>query len=175
MPYFTTSSEWFEQSSLLLKARPTTTKITSKYSVLKPNASKVRKQKEKSAAKSSSKLPSNAPSEPSVAASSVAAFQATFILKTYDPESGTCLKYRTGKVAEVGRLVGSLGKLGRHMAALPEVIDDLSAPADQGTGTHTPIPEGASSKDVKSVALESKSTPQAGGGGGGKKKKKGKK
>ena len=80
------------------------------------------------------------------------------------------------------------------MAALPEVIDgmlfgflngiakangwdhtDLSAPADQGTGTHTPIPEGASSKDVKSVALESKSTPQAGGGGGGKKKKKGKK
>ena len=80
------------------------------------------------------------------------------------------------------------------MAALPEVIDgvlfgflngiakangwdhtDLSAPADQGTGTHTPIPEGASSKDVKSVALEPKSTAQAGGGGGGKKKKKGKK
>ncbi|OCK87519.1 uncharacterized protein K441DRAFT_593829 [Cenococcum geophilum 1.58] len=169
MPNFTTSSEWFEQSSLLLKARPTTTKITSKYSVLKPNASKIRKQKEKSAAKSSSKPPSNAPSEPSVAA-----FQATFTLKTYDPESGTCLKYRTDKAAEVGRLISSLGKLGRHMAALPEVIDDLSAPADQGTGTHTPIPEGASGKDVRSAIPESKSAPQAGGGGG-KKKKKGKK
>ena len=79
------------------------------------------------------------------------------------------------------------------MGALPEVIDgiissflngiakangwdhtDLSALADQGTGTHTPIPEGASSKDVKSAILESKSAPQAGGGGG-KKKKKGKK
>lgn len=174
MPNFTTSSEWFEQSSLLLKARPTTTRITSKYSVLKPNASKVRKQKEKSAAKSSSKPPSNAPSEPSVAASGVAAFQATFTLKTYDPESGTCLKYRTDKAAEVGRLVGSLGKLGRHMGALPEVIDDLSAPADQSTGTHTPMPEGASSKDVKSAIPESKSAPQAEGGGG-KKKKKGKK
>ncbi|OCL03920.1 hypothetical protein AOQ84DRAFT_325140 [Glonium stellatum] len=170
MPYFTTSSEWVEQSSLLLKARPTTTRITSKYSVLKPNASKVRKQKEKSAIKSSSKTP---PSEPS-ATSGVASFQASFILKTYDPESGTCLKYRTDKAAEVGRLVGSLGKLGRHMAALPEVLDDLSAPADQGTGTHTPITEGASSKDVKSAVPESKSAPQAGGGGG-KKKKKGKK
>lgn len=27
MPYFKTSTEWFEQSSLLLKARPTTVRL----------------------------------------------------------------------------------------------------------------------------------------------------
>lgn len=41
-------------------------------------------------------------------------------LKTYDPASGVCLKYKTDKAAEVGRLVASLGTLGRDMAALPE-------------------------------------------------------
>ena len=42
------------------------------------------------------------------------------MLKTYDPESGVVLKYKTDKAADVGRLIASLGRLGRHMAALPE-------------------------------------------------------
>jgi len=44
-------------------------------------------------------------------------------LKTYDPESGVALKYKTDKAAEVGRLIASLGRLGRHMAALPEIAE----------------------------------------------------
>jgi hypothetical protein len=47
----------------------------------------------------------------------------------------------------------------------------LDAPAEQGTGTHTPLPETAA-KESKLAANEPK-TGQ--GGGGGKKKKKGKK
>lgn len=46
--------------------------------------------------------------------------RATLTLKTYCPESGVCLKYKTDRAAEVGRLVAGLGRLGRHMAALPE-------------------------------------------------------
>ncbi|KAF2264750.1 hypothetical protein CC78DRAFT_462835 [Lojkania enalia] len=165
MPYFATSTEWFEQSSLLLKARPTTTRITSKYTVLRPSASKIRKRKkylEKRPNLSSTNNPSSTlanPSEPT----------ATFKLKTYDPVSGTCLKYETNKAAEVGRLIGSLGKLSRHMAALPDVVDDFSKPTEM-EGIETPTRE----KDVKvevGVVEQKVST----GGGGGKKKKKAKK
>lgn len=46
--------------------------------------------------------------------------RATLTLKTYDPESGVVLKFKTDRAAEVGRLIGSLGRMGRHMAALPE-------------------------------------------------------
>ncbi|KEQ78208.1 hypothetical protein M436DRAFT_69325 [Aureobasidium namibiae CBS 147.97] len=46
-------------------------------------------------------------------------------LKTFDPVSGTTLKYRTDKAAEVGRLIAAMGSLGREMAALPEVKGDV--------------------------------------------------
>ncbi|KKZ63651.1 hypothetical protein EMCG_02092, partial [[Emmonsia] crescens] len=36
---------------------------------------------------------------------------ATLTLKTFHPTSGICLKYRTNKAAEVGRLIAGLGKL----------------------------------------------------------------
>jgi hypothetical protein len=41
-------------------------------------------------------------------------------LKTYDPASGVTLKFKTDRAAEVGRLINGLGRVGRHMAALPE-------------------------------------------------------
>lgn len=142
------------------------TRITSKYTVLKPNARKIKKHQkylEKKAARPAD--PSRpAPSEPTT--ETALEPTATFVLKTYDPHSGTCLQYRTTKAAEVGRLIGSLGRLGRHMAALPDAIEDLSAPAD-GTGVSTPKVE----EDVKmgGVPVEGKA------GGAKKKKKKGKK
>jgi hypothetical protein len=46
--------------------------------------------------------------------------RAVLTLKTYDPDSGVCLRFKTDKAADVGRLVGGLGRLGRHMAALPQ-------------------------------------------------------
>lgn len=46
--------------------------------------------------------------------------RAWLTLKTYDPESGVVLKFKTDRAAEVGRLINGLGRLGRHMAALPQ-------------------------------------------------------
>ncbi|KAF2489674.1 hypothetical protein BU16DRAFT_531190 [Lophium mytilinum] len=169
MPHISTSSEWLAQSSLLVKAYPRTTRVSSKYSVLSPKVSKVSKSRKKAAAAGSE--PAAAPVSDDASATPTRLNIATFTLKTYDPDSGTCLKYQTNKAAEVGRLVGSLGKLARVMAALPEVVEDLNAPIDQ-TGTHTPVPEGTG-KDVK--VGDAKGPPGGGAAGGGKKKKKGKK
>lgn len=46
--------------------------------------------------------------------------KAALCLKAYDPESGVCLQFKTDRAAEVGRLITGLGRLGRHMAALPQ-------------------------------------------------------
>jgi hypothetical protein len=95
------------------------------------------------------------------------------VLKTYDPRSGVCLKYKTDKAAEVGRLISILSRLGRNMAALPDQLADSTigdAPAaEHGTGRSTPVLE---EKQAKTPGPEAKSG-QAGGGAG-KKKKKGK-
>jgi hypothetical protein len=190
MPYFKTSTEWYEQSSLLLKARPTTVcsicdtssnpttsfqtakalqvRITSKYTVLKPSASKIKKRENYAAKRaqkaSESKIESSTESQPQ----NPEEVTATFKLKTYDPVSGTCLQYSTDKAAEVGRLIGSLGRLGRHMAALPEIAEDLSIPAE-ASGIATPVKKDDDG-DVKVTDI-----PKAAGSGGGKKKRKGKK
>ncbi|KAK7537931.1 signal recognition particle 9 kDa protein-domain-containing protein [Phyllosticta citricarpa] len=174
MPFFDSSAEWLEQSALLLKARPTTARIVTKYSILQRHEAKQNKRRDKAAAPNGDDTKSNA------AATAATEVQdrrqqpaqpdrpkAVLVIKTYDPASGVCLKYKTNKAAEVGRLVASLEKLARTMAALPDKPDDipmLDAPAEQGTGTSTPNPE-----------AKAEAKPSQGGGGGGKKKKKGKK
>ncbi|KAH8169592.1 signal recognition particle 9 kDa protein (SRP9) domain-containing protein [Sarocladium implicatum] len=145
MPYFETSQEWLDQSLLLLEARPETTRITTKYS-LKPLPPRPSKTEDATTTSDSA-----APTAP----------RGHLVLKTYDPDSGVTLKYRTTKAAEVSRLVqASLGRLGKAMAGLPADAPEVEmqdapqeeAPATTGQGQ------------------------QAGaGGGGGKKKKKGKK
>ncbi|KAF2087802.1 hypothetical protein K490DRAFT_65081 [Saccharata proteae CBS 121410] len=167
MPYFTTSQEWFEQSALLLQARPTTTRIVTKYSLLHSRDSKNKKRKV-----TTSRPVGEAPEDnASGAAQAPPATKAALTLKTYDTASGVCLKYQTVQAAQVGRLVASLERLARVMAALPQAAEDASMPdvplTEQGTGTNTPLPEAAS------TAKDSK--PAQGGGGAGKKKKKGKK
>ncbi|KAK7516412.1 signal recognition particle 9 kDa protein-domain-containing protein [Phyllosticta citriasiana] len=180
MPFFDSSTEWLEQSALLLKARPTTARIVTKYSILQRHEAKQNKRRDKAAVPNGDDTKSNAAA---TAATEAAAIQdrrqqpaqpdrpkAVLVIKTYDPASGVCLKYKTNKAAEVGRLVASLEKLARTMAALPDKPDDipmLDAPAEQGTGTSTPNPE------AKAEAKPSQGG--SGGGGGGKKKKKGKK
>ncbi|TVY53243.1 Uncharacterized protein LCER1_G006187 [Lachnellula cervina] len=90
MPYLTTAQQWLTQSTLLLQARPTTTRITTKYTHATTVSKKSRPRR-------------NAPpTEPT----------ALLTLKTYDPASGTTLKYETNKAAEVGRLIQILGRLG---------------------------------------------------------------
>ncbi|KAF2678559.1 hypothetical protein K458DRAFT_376473 [Lentithecium fluviatile CBS 122367] len=171
MPYFKTSTEWYKQSALLLKARPTTTRITSKYTVLKPSPSKISKRRKYLEKRASKPASTTRSSSPPPAPQKPEDPTATFKLKTYDPESGTCLQYETAKAAEVGRLIGSLGRLGRHMAALPELAEDLGAGDAQAAGVSTPRVE----EDVKMSGVPAQVEQKAGAGGGGKKKKKGKK
>ncbi|KAI0014093.1 signal recognition particle 9 kDa protein-domain-containing protein [Xylariaceae sp. FL0662B] len=174
MPYYATSQEWLHQSSLLLEARPNTTRITTKYHISKP---------------SSKRRKSKSTSEPAAASATTTPPRGSLTLKTYDPHSGVCLKYRTTKAAEVSRLVLSLGRLGGRMAALPapeaadEVMADVPAAAEAGSSrAGTPaVGEGAGAPAPPGKTQGQGQQQQGGGagggaGGGGKgKKKRGKK
>ena len=78
-------------------------------------------------------------------------------LKAYDPASGVCLKFKTDRAADVGRLINGLGQLGRHMAALPQktedsVMEDVAIVADgtiQSADKGDPKPGGAAAKKKK--------------------------
>lgn len=108
------------------------TLVTTKYTVPNPNRARIKKRAEArrkhAAAKTAASGVQNASDVDTQAedgATSAAAQSlqqpatATLILKTFDPVSGTCLKFQTNKQQDVGRLVGSLARLGRTMAALP--------------------------------------------------------
>ncbi|KAI1393427.1 signal recognition particle 9 kDa protein-domain-containing protein [Hypoxylon trugodes] len=174
MPYYATSQEWLRQSSLLIEARPTTTRITTKYHISKPKPRKPKKS-----------TTSDAPSTTTTTTPATTAPRGSLTLKTYDPHSGTCLKYRTTKAAEVSRLILSLGKpLGNRMAALPlpegevdEVMVDAAVAAEEGKKEEapTPAPTPAATGAGGSGSGSGKQPQQQGGGGGKGKKKKGKK
>jgi hypothetical protein len=96
------------------------------------------------------------------------------VVKTYDPVSGAALKYKTTKAAEVSRLVFALGRLGRSMAALPEV--EATAPADAAEGKLAGVETGnAGVGDARGGGSGGAGSQPSVAGGGGKKKKKGKK
>ncbi|KAL2155850.1 hypothetical protein VTH82DRAFT_592 [Thermothelomyces myriococcoides] len=159
MPYYAKSEDWLHQSSLLLQARPSTTRITTRYH-LKP-ARRVPKVKnaDQDAASQKAQPPETQEKPP----------RGHLVLKTYDPQSGVTLKYKTSKAAEVTRLIQMLGTLGRHMAAVPiaekaedEPMADAPVPAEgEGTGSDVQTPLGAPAQ----------SQQQQGGGGGGKGKR----
>jgi len=98
--------------------------------------------------------------------------KAFLTLKTYDPVSGACLKYKTDKAAEVGRLVAALGTCARAMAALPEIVEDAETAEGVESGA-----TGGEERIQKSAPKDSKSgqgkgaTGGGGAGGGGKKRK----
>lgn len=147
----------------------TQTRVTTKYSITKP---KPRKSKDAAAETPSTTKPP----------------RGDLTVKTYDPVSGTTLKYRTTKAAEVGRLVLCLGRLGTRMtgakgdpadveiaapatALAPAAGEDVVMGDERAT---TPVPPAAA---AAGTAADTSKTPAAGGGGGGGKgkKKKGKK
>ncbi|KAE8165270.1 signal recognition particle 9 kDa protein-domain-containing protein [Aspergillus tamarii] len=112
MPYLPTSQAYLEQSALLLEAYPNDTRITTKYN-----------------------FPSSQKPKPTEESTTPTAPIASLTLKTYNPTSGICLKYRTNKAAEVGRLITSLGKLagGANVAALG-LGNAAAAPVAQAGG-----------------------------------------
>ncbi|RFU75459.1 signal recognition particle, srp9 subunit [Trichoderma arundinaceum] len=152
MPYFKTSQEWLDHSVALLEARPSQTRVTTRYSI---KAVKPRKLTDPDASSAD---------DSAAAASDPKPPRGSLVLKTYDPASGVTLKYRTTKAAEVTRLMhAAMGRLGRAMANVHDVPEATMQDADaaetpQGEQTPQQAQQGA-----------------AGGGGGGKKKKKGKK
>ncbi|CAK3796631.1 Hypothetical predicted protein [Lecanosticta acicola] len=160
MVYLSTSDEWQRQSSLLLQARPTTTRITTKYNIPNldsPRYQKALKRKRKEENEEKDKDAAAAPKVP----------RATLTLKTFDPESGVTLKFKTDRAAEVGRLITGLGRVGRHMAALPEKEEAQDMPTED---VAAPEQTTTASKDT-APAVPADSKPQQGAGGGKKKKK----
>ncbi|KAM7197860.1 Signal recognition particle 9 kDa protein (SRP9) domain containing protein [Rhypophila sp. PSN 637] len=161
MPYYTKSEDWLKQSSLLIEARPATTKVTTTYTV-KPPRKEDSEDDEKTKPTTTTATPKKS--------------YGHLILKTYDPVSGTCLKYRTSKAAEVSRLIQMLGTLGKKMAGVPDedIKDEVMADAPPAAAA-VPVEAAAGSGASTPAPGASASAPAAGGGGGGKgKKKKGK-
>ncbi|PNY27223.1 Uncharacterized protein TCAP_02834 [Tolypocladium capitatum] len=160
MPYFKSSQEWLEQSVLLLEARPSTTRITTRYSI-KPVKPRAENADDVTAAAATPKPP-----------------RASLVIKTYDPVSGVTLKYRTTKAAEVSRFVySSLGRLGRVMAAVPIDVPEESMPdapvGNEGSGAGEGRVGGAGAGATAQAQRTQQQQSQQGGGG--KKKKKGRK
>ncbi|KAK0945363.1 hypothetical protein LTR48_001066 [Friedmanniomyces endolithicus] len=175
MVYLKTPEEWQHHSALLLQARPTTTRITTKYKIpnlASPKYNKPNKRK-RDGGDGEEKEQHTGPKVP----------RAVLVLKTYDPESGVVLKLKTDKAADVGRLIEGLGRLGRRMAALPEkaeeaVMEDAEVAEQAPVGGAT-APNGketaAAATTGDGKALHTSGGGGGGGGGGAKKKKKGKK
>ncbi|KAM0259433.1 hypothetical protein ACHAQJ_003327 [Trichoderma viride] len=156
MPYFKTSQEWLDHSVALLEARPSTTRVTTRYSI-KPVKPRKPTDPNASSADESTAATSSDPKPP----------RGSLVLKTYDPSSGVTLKYRTTKAAEVTRLMSTaLGRLGKAMAGIQDVPEETMQDAD--AAVETPQGEQTPQQTQQQGAA-------GGGGGGGKKKKKGKK
>ncbi|KAL8903697.1 MAG: hypothetical protein Q9207_003766 [Kuettlingeria erythrocarpa] len=160
MPYFKNSQDWLHQSTLLLSARPTTTRITTKYRVSPPQLRRARKTTVGPVDATGTSSPQPQQPEPS---------RANLVLKTYDPASGACLKYKTDKAAEVGRLVAALSKCGRMMSGL--TVDDEAQ--GEGEGSRGEREDIVNVNDEGAVALgkvaeEAKPTAAGGGKDGGK-------
>ncbi|MCJ1462685.1 hypothetical protein MMC07_001288 [Pseudocyphellaria aurata] len=180
MPYLPTAQSWLQNSAHLLSARPTTTRITTKYTILHPPSSDSAKvSRPQSQSKSKSAPPAPAPTPGSTPMSQHQRSKAILVLKTYDPVSGTCLKYRTDKAADVGRLIAALGTCGRAMAALPE--KEKETEKEEEGGEEVGAAEAKGKMDGSEVLgkggdkeRDGKAKVGAGGGGGGGKKKKGK-
>ncbi|EXJ94503.1 hypothetical protein A1O1_02899 [Capronia coronata CBS 617.96] len=170
MTYLDDLHSYLHHSSLLIQAYPST-RITTKYSLpRKPNTKARSKPKD-----------ATVPTTDTAAAASQSKREpsAVLTLKTYHPDSGICLKYRTDKAAEVGRLLGGLGRLAKG-----EIIEmPATSPAQIGStttaaeGDKMEVDSGMSApKAEDKVVMAPPAVTQTGGGGGGKgKKKKGKK
>ncbi|GJN76799.1 signal recognition particle protein (SRP9) domain-containing protein [Purpureocillium lilacinum] len=166
MPYFKTSQEWLEQSILLLEARPTTTRIATRYSI-KP----VSPRADKSTDKQQQQGDSSTSTAAAATTTTAKAPRGSLVLKTHDTASGTTLKYRTTKAQEVSRLMGAaLGRLGKSMAAVPADTADEAMPDAAAAGG---VQEGGKAGSGTASPAQQPQQPQQGGGGG-KKKKKGK-
>ncbi|KAL1966802.1 hypothetical protein VTN77DRAFT_3767 [Rasamsonia byssochlamydoides] len=175
MPYLPTLQAFLEQSSLLLEAYPDDTRITTKYSYpshLPSSSTKSSSKKASKTANASTETPADSQT-PAAATAPIA----TLTFKTYNPATGICLKYRTNKAAEVGRLISGLGKL-----ASGAKISDLTTATTTTTAAATATAAAATTGDVEMTDVPATADETAevtttaakadAGGKGGKAKKK---
>lgn len=93
-------------------------RITTKYNIPNLDSDKYANKKRKRTGDGEEKKAPAAEDAPRVP-------RATLEVKAYDPESGVTLKFKTEKSQDVGRLIAGLGRIGRHMAALPEKAEGM--------------------------------------------------
>ncbi|KIX08276.1 uncharacterized protein Z518_02932 [Rhinocladiella mackenziei CBS 650.93] len=172
MPYFSDLHTYLHQSSLLIQAYAST-RITTKYSLPRKANTKARSK--------SGETPASLTTDATGASSQQAKREpsAVLTLKTYHPESGICLKYRTDKAAEVGRLLTGLGRLAKgEVIEMSTVTATSSAQAATVESDKMDVDSGVAAPKVedKVVTAPLAATQGGGAGGGGKgKRKKGKK
>ncbi|RPA81198.1 hypothetical protein BJ508DRAFT_362020 [Ascobolus immersus RN42] len=139
----TTPQQFLEESLLLIRAHPATTKTTTTYASAstlpsaphpQPTTNKVTKRKKR-------RVP-------------------TLTIKTYDPISGSVIVFKTDKIADVGRVVTSLARVARSMGGLPDV-------EDKEEEAFTP----ATAKEAAPTTPAATPAPAATASGKGKKKK----
>ncbi|GKZ83733.1 hypothetical protein AnigIFM56816_008829 [Aspergillus niger] len=160
MPYLPTSQSYLEQSSLLLQAYPDT-RITTKYTFPRTTSTSTSTKQQQQQQQQPTSTEDTEP-KPRIA---------TLELKTYHPGSGICLKYRTNKGAEVGRLITSLGKLaaGADVEGLG-LSNPTAGAADVEMGDAPPAGGAGGNGEGQTVVA---GDSNAGSGKGGKGKKKG--
>ncbi|GCB19032.1 uncharacterized protein C17H9.07 [Aspergillus awamori] len=165
MPYLPTSQSYLEQSSLLLQAYPDT-RITTKYTFPRTTSTSTSTSTKQQQQQQPPTSPEDTEPKPRIA---------TLELKTYHPGSGICLKYRTNKGAEVGRLITSLGKLaaGADVEGLGLSNPTAAAGAADVEMGDAPPAGGAGGNGEGQTAVAGDSSNAGGAGKGGKGKKKG--
>ena len=177
MPYLPDLNTYLHESALLIQAYPTTTRITTKYSLpRKPNPKAKAKSKPKpTETKKPVPLDNTATTAPTKPARERLPPSATLTLKTFEPDSGICLKYQTDKAAEVGRLLTGLGRLaGGEVIEMPAPATAAAAAAEvEDKMEIDEVVSGNATPKVDELKLQGQAEVPGGGGKG--KKKKGKK
>ena len=171
MTYFHDLHTYLHQSSLLIQAYQQDTRVTTKYSLpQKPKPGK------NDGTETEADGTARVKRDPA----------ATLTLKTFHPGTGICLKYKTDKAAEVGRLMAGLGRLAKGEIIdlpTPEQTDNpigarISVGAGEALSTGGPAQGDKMDVDSTPVAEAKTATQMTQSSqqtGGGKKKKKNKK
>ncbi|KAF3215602.1 hypothetical protein TWF192_006530 [Orbilia oligospora] len=168
-----TPLDFIERSVQLLQAHPATTRITTTYNISPAPTTPSRRPKP-TPSKSTTTTATQTEEKPKLP-------RGTLTLKTYDPISGSLIKLRTDKIADVGRIVTGLHRLARSMAGLKdlgsgEVTAAAAAAAAAPGGTaETSGPSVTKDAVAGAVAATEGGEAAAGGSKGGKKKNKKKK
>jgi CRISPR/Cas system-associated protein Cas5 (RAMP superfamily) len=95
-------------------------------------------------------------------------------LKTYDPVSGSVIKFSTSKIADVGRLITALHKLARETVGAPELVEEVEKMEVDTPTENTPVAPAAGSTATpapaaKAPAQQTQQAPKKKGGKGKKK------